>query len=367
MIAQEGYGMSIIFPMVPGVEINLYLLVFLSFAIGIISGFTGVGGGFLMTPALIILGFPAQIAVGTSLIWVMANSIVGSMRHRQNGNVDFKLGLTIAASSMAGVEIGSRCLQWVLTKGLAEETVLAVSIIIMLTLGVYTVWESLTSLNKTGKRQRKDGQPDSIHDTVSGFSFLHTLKWKPLVHFRKSGITISLWVILGIGLCTGILSGLLGVGGGFIMVPALIYLVGLPSFLAVGTDLFQIIFSSAYGALRNTMNGNVLIFAAFIMILSSATGVQCGVLGSRWLKGITVKLVLSFAILVAILGSGLKLINTVMNNSISWLPAAEKIVTFGGLGLVLIAIGLLFYWGIRMYHGKKVPEWFLAFGNHGSS
>jgi uncharacterized protein len=352
--------------MVPGIDINLYLLVLLSFAIGIISGFTGVGGGFLMTPALIILGFPAQIAVGTSLIWVMANSIVGSMRHRQNGNVDFKLGLTIAASSMAGVEIGSRCLQWVLAKGLAEETVLAVSIVILLTLGTYTVWDSLRSLIKTGITQPKNSQSDSSHGADSGFSFLSRLKWKPLVHFNKSGITISLWVILGIGLCTGILSGLMGVGGGFIMVPALIYLVGLPTFFAVGTDLFQIVFSSAYGALRNTMNGNVLIFAAFIMILSSATGVQCGVLGSRWLKGVCVKLVLSFAILIAMLGSGLKLINTIMDNAISWMPAAEKIVTFGGLGLVLLMIGILFYWGLRMYRGKRVPKWFLAFGNHSS-
>jgi uncharacterized protein len=357
--------MEIIFQMIPGIEINLFLLILLSFSIGIISGFTGVGGGFLMTPSLIILGFPVQFAVGTSLIWVMANSVVGALRHRQHGNVDMKLGFIIAAASMVGVEIGVRLLQWVLGMGLAEEMVLSISILILLTVGGYTLWESLKALYRSGGAQKKEFQSATISPTDLISARLGRLKLKPVVHFAKSGISISLWIILGIGLFTGVLSGLLGVGGGFIMVPSLIYLVGLPSFLAVGTDLFQIIFSSAYGAIRNTMNGNIIIFAAFIMILSSATGVQCGVLGSRFLKGVCVKLILSFAILIAILGSALKIANNITGDSASWLKPAEMAVTFGGLGLVIIVICTLFFMGIRSWQGKNVPRWFVAFGNSG--
>ena len=348
--------------MIPGVDINLFLLVLLSFSVGIISGFTGVGGGFLMTPALIILGFPAQFAVGTSLIWVMANSVVGALRHRQHGNVDMKLGLIIAAVSMGGVEIGTRLLHLALSLGIAEETVLAVSILVLLSVGGYTLRESLQSVRRVNEAQKRKVSINTTVQPPMPFARLRDIKLKPLIHFSKSGITISIWVILGIGLFTGILSGLLGVGGGFIMVPSLIYLVGLPSFLAVGTDLFQISFSSAYGAIRNTMGGNVIIFAAFIMILSSVIGVQCGVLGTRFLKGVCVKLILSFTIIIAILGSVLKLTNTITENPASWLKPAEMAVTFGGLVLVLLIILVLFILGIRNNRGKSVPGWFQALG-----
>ncbi len=133
--------MSVVFPMIPGTEINLPLLILLGFSVGTISGFAGVGGGFLMTPALMILGFPAQFAVGTSLIWVMCNSIVGTIRHRQHGNVDVKLGLIITSASMFGVEIGVRALNWVKNLGLAEAAVLAVSMIVLLAIGGYTLSE----------------------------------------------------------------------------------------------------------------------------------------------------------------------------------------------------------------------------------
>ena len=98
--------------MIPGVEISLFLIIFLSLAAGVISGFVGVGGGFIMTPALIILGFPAQFAVGTSLIWIMGNSIIGTLRHRQLGNVDMKLGILMMVFTTGGVEMGVRVLNW---------------------------------------------------------------------------------------------------------------------------------------------------------------------------------------------------------------------------------------------------------------
>ena len=114
------------FPMIPGVEINIFLLVFLGLAVGVVSGFVGVGGGFFMTPALIVLGFPANFAVGTSLTWITGNAVIGALKHGRLGNVDVKLGLVITAAAMGGMEVGVRILNWAKDIGLTDEIVLSV-------------------------------------------------------------------------------------------------------------------------------------------------------------------------------------------------------------------------------------------------
>lgn len=244
----------IAFPVIPGIEINLFLVVFLSLAVGIVSGFVGVGG-FLMTPALIILGFPAQFAVGTSLAWVMGNSIVGTLRHRQLGNVDMKLGILMIAFIMGGVEVGVRIMNWTRDAGLADTAVLSVSICVLLIIGGYTFWESSrTKVKLDDMVKRKEKSPE-IFEVSSISAKLQRIKIPPVIYFARSRITVSLWLLLAIGLFTGILAGFIGVGGGFIMVPSLIYLVGLTSFMAVGTDLFQIIFSAAFGSIRQSYDG----------------------------------------------------------------------------------------------------------------
>jgi uncharacterized membrane protein YfcA len=338
--------------MIPGIEINLLQMIFLSFSVGIVSGFAGVGGGFLMTPALIILGFPAQFAVGTSLTWVMANSIVATLRHKRHGNVDVKLGLIMAAASICGVEIGVRVLTWVKSMGIVDEAVLLVSIFVLVIIGGYILRDCFKSIvNKIDQELHNSNNPNTFS------SKLKNIKVRPLIYFPKSKITISLWIILGIGFSVGILSGFMGVGGGFIMVPSLIYLIGLPPFMAVGTDLFQIIFSAGYGSIRHMMNGNVIIYAAIIMLLSSAIGVQLGVIGTRYLKGISMKFILALTILVSIIGSILKLIGIFTNENVSWIKSAEISTIFGGLGLVLLIILSLLIMAIRNKHGIATPSW----------
>jgi uncharacterized membrane protein YfcA len=351
-IGVRGQRMSMVFPMIPGTEVNLLLIILLGFSVGMISGFVGVGGGFIMTPALILLGFPAQFAVGTSLAWVMGNSVVGTLMHKQRGNVDVKLGLVVTVSAIIGVEIGFRFLDWVKSMGLAEEVVLIISICILLAIGGYAFWESCKSV-----LQRRNAKKDASSDANLISAKLRQIRLRPVIYFSKSGITVSLWIVLGIGLFAGMLFGLMGGGGGLIMVPSLIYLVGLPSFIAVGTGLFQIIFSSAYGAIRHTMSGNVIIFASFIMMLSSVIGVQYGVLATRFLKGIYVKCILSFSILVASLGSILKLTGVLTENNISWLKPLEIAITFGGLGLIVIMIAGLLAFAVRFNGSRNIPKY----------
>ena len=153
------------------------------------------------------------------------------------------------------------------------------------------------------------------------------------------------------------LAGLIGVGGGFIMVPSLVYLVGLTSFMAVGTDLFQIIFSAAYGTIRHTMSGNVIIFAALIMVVASSIGVQFGVLVTRYVRGVSMRFILGISILIAAAGAILKLSSILLEKAATWLEIGSLAVTFSGVGLAMIMILVLFIMAICYRHGRHIPTW----------
>ena len=346
----------ITFSMLPGVDINLYLLTFVGLGVGIVSGFAGVGGGFFMTPALIVLGFPANFAVGTSLAWVMGNSIVGVFSHRRFGNVDMKLGLVMMVAAMGGVEVGVRILNWVTDLGLADEAVLSISICLLLIVGSYTLMESIKSKRQLDKMLEAEEVPSAVKASAISRK-LQNIHILPMLHFDKSRVTISLWIILAIGFLVGMLAGIMGVGGGFIIVPSLVYLIGLPSFMAVGTSLFQIIFSAAYGCIRHTMSGNVIIFAAFIMLVASCIGVQFGAIVTRYVRGISVRYILGISILLAAGGAVLKLLGVLLEGGAIWAEIGSLAVTFGGLGLTVIMILALFIMALRYRRGHHVPAW----------
>ncbi|MFC1912326.1 sulfite exporter TauE/SafE family protein [Chloroflexota bacterium] len=347
----------IVFPSLPGVEINLFFLVFIGISAGILSGFTGVGGAFIVTPALIILGFPANLAVGTSLTWVMGNSIIGVFRHRSLGNVDTKLGLTLLVAVMGGVEIGVRIVNWVRDIGLADEVVLLISICLLLIVGVYTVLECIKRKKHLDKILKKGEAPPPAMRSTSFSQKLQSINLPPMISYSRAGVTISLWIILAIGFLVGIIVGIIGVGGGFIMVPALVYLIGLPSFIAVGTDLFQIIFSAAYGSIRHTMSGNVLIFASLILIVASSIGVQVGALVTRYVRGVSARFVLGTTILLVAISSIFKLLSILMKEATVYLESGSVIIILSGMGLAVIMILLLLITANRYRRGQCIPSW----------
>jgi len=353
----------ITFPMVPGVEINVFLLLFLGLAVGVVSGFTGVGGGFIMSPTLIVMGFPAEYAVGTSLMWVMGNAIVGAFRHRQLGNIDIKLALFLMVFVMGGIEAGVRILGLAKHAGLANEAVLAISILVLFLVGGYTFFES----SRTKKRLDNAAAPDRGNAAAFEKAVLHApverIKLPPVIFFPKSGIRVSLWVLLVIGAGTGVLSGFIGVGGGFIMVPSMVYLLGVPSFIAVGTDMFQIIFSSAFGSIQHTISGNVIIFAAFIILLGSAIGVYFGAQVTKYLRGLCMRYILAGTIFVALAGSVIKLITFAADYTGPWAGYGTLAVMLGGMGLVLLALAGLFTAALCYQKGKHVPAWMLSLLN----
>jgi len=349
--------MMITFPMLEGIETNLLLLILLGFTIGIVSGFVGLGGGFLMTPALIILGFPASFAVGTSLVWMTGSAITGALRHRQLGNIDMKLGLWMVVGTMCGIEVGVRILDEAKNVGLANQAVLTVSIVILLIIGVYTLSEAhRTKVQLDEMIRKKEKLPPAMRGPVMS-QRLKMIGLPPMIHFTKSRLTISLWVILAIGFVTGVLAGFIGLAGGFVMVPSLVYLIGLPSFMAVGTSMFQIVFSAAFAGIRHTMSGNVIIFASFILLVSSCIGVQFGALTTRYVRGVSMRYILALSMLLCVLGSTLKLLDVSSELPVAWLQTGSIVVIFGGLGLLVIMIISLFVLAIRYRKSKYIPIW----------
>jgi len=347
----------IAFPQLPGIDINIFLLIFIGLGVGILSGFAGVGGGFFMTPALIILGFPAHFAVGTTLTWIVGNSVVGAFRHRRLGNVDMRLGLVIILAAMSGMEVGVRILNWTRSMGLANEVVLSISIFMLLLVGGYTLLEASTRKRLLDKMlAKKERLPPAMRAT-SLSQMLQSINLPPMLRFPKSQITISLWIILAVGFSIGVLAGIIGVGGGFIMVPALVYLIGLPSFMAAGTNLFQVIFSAAYGALRHTMSGNVIIFAAFIMVVASSIGVQFGALVTRYVRGVSARYILGISIVIIAIGAILKLLDILLRDVTAWPEVGASAVTFGGMGLIVVMILALFVTALRYRRGQHIPSW----------
>ncbi len=260
------------------------LLIFFGLVIGALGGFFGVGGGFLMVPMLnVVFGIPYNIAVGSDLGQMCGMSTAATVRHMRYGNIDFKLGFLMIAGTAVGVEVGASVLE--LLKHSGSLTLFGRSIDLMtfvmsvlyaallIFLAQAMIRESLRAVRALAHAD-EGGDQTPMSPTVVR---LRTLRLWPMVSLPRSGIeSISLWVILGVGFLTGWLSGMLGVGGGFIRMPALVYILGCPTVVAVGTDLFEIVFSSGYGVLTHAFKGNVHLVLVLALLIGTTVGAQVG-------------------------------------------------------------------------------------------
>ncbi len=276
---------------IAGVMINPILLAGIGFLVGILGGFFGVGGGFIAGPFMFWTGVPMNFVVGTDLAHMTGKSIVASKRHRTLGHVDMKLGAFMIFSTIVGVEIGAQIIEHLEETGAVDLVIGIVYIVILLLISGFTAWESLQAL-----RMIRSDQMD-VKDAV-GFKGLtrraQKIKIWPMMSFPNSGIaSISLWTVFGVGFITGVLSGALGVGGGFIRMPLLVYVLGVPTHVAVGTDLFEIVFSSGYGTITHALKGNVDFLMALVMQTGAALGAQIGATSTRFFAGPRIRLFFS--------------------------------------------------------------------------
>ncbi len=277
--------------------------------IGALGGFFGVGGGFLMVPMLnAVFGIPYNVPVGSDLGQMCGMSAAATVRHSRFGNIDFKLGTLMIAGTATGVEVGARILEVLKHSGtitllgrrfdLMTGVMSLVYAALLISLGVAMIRESLGTLRRSrGKVELAVGVPG----TPAALR-LRTMKLWPMVSLPSSGIeAISFWVILAVGFLTGLLSGMLGVGGGFIRMPALVYILGCPTVVAVGTDLFEIMFSSGYGVLTHGFKGNVHLGLVLALLIGTVVGGQIGASYTRKAGGPWVRFGLGCLIFVAVI------------------------------------------------------------------
>ncbi|MDP6612918.1 MAG: sulfite exporter TauE/SafE family protein [Candidatus Hydrothermarchaeota archaeon] len=344
-----------IFP-ISGAEINLLFPILLGFTVGIVGGFIGVGGGYMVTPALIIFGVPGNLAVGTDITHIAGKSVIATIRHRQLGNVDIRLGLIMVVSTMLGVEMGVQLINYFKARGLVDVVVLTASLILLFGIGVYTQVEAKKS-KKILDQMKKDGKKLPRDVMTSSFAGrIQRLEIPPMIHLETSRLRISFWIIFLVGFATGALAGFFGVGGGFIRVPALIYLVGTPTLVAVGTDLFEIIISAGYGSLRHGMSGNVDIMIALTMLLGATLGAQIGAIATSYVSGPSVRFVLSWSVLLALFGAALNLGYVLTERAIPILGLASKVVILVQMFILVgMIIGLVIVASLAR-RGYKVPE-----------
>ncbi len=282
--------MSIYLP-IAEMNINIFVIVFIGMAVGALSGLFGVGGGFLMTPLLIFLGIPPVVAVGTEAPHVLASSVSGVIAHWRKKSVDFKMGFFLLAGGIVGSTIGVNIFKILRSYGQID---IVIQILFVLFLGIIGFSMAFESARTTIKSYRTTS---SIRTKLHQHSWIHGLPFK--VRFRRSKLYISAIPPIVIGFIVGILSAMMGVGGGFIIIPAMVYILGMPTSVVVGTSLFQIIFVTANSTFFQAyLNQTVDIVLAALMILGGVIGAQIGVrigakLKAEYLRGLLAILVLA--------------------------------------------------------------------------
>jgi uncharacterized protein len=271
----------------------LYLVV-VGFVIGILGGFFGVGGSFIAGPALRLMGVDWNYAVGTDLAHIVGKSIVAAKKHRTLGNVDLKLGMIMALGTIGGAEGGAQLIQALKRAGNVNTVVSWVAIVVYVGISVFMLWESHKTLRLT-RRTGSDAKAVASKADHSAFGSvtkkIQRIRIWPMVSLPTSGIKeISLWIILVVALVGGFFSGFLGGGAGYIRMPSLVYVLGIPTHLAVGTDLFEIVISASYGTFTHAIKGNVDILIALVMHTGAVIGAQIGVVATQYFAGPKIRL-----------------------------------------------------------------------------
>jgi len=272
------------------------------FVIGIFSGLFGVGGGFLLVPLLnIVFNIPYNIAIGSSLLQMVGTSAASTLKHRGYGNIDYKLAGFIVMGSVVGVELGARVLMQLKSLGSITINTYIISTMDFWISIIYIILLSLvgTSMFLESKKAKKRAPQGGVVNTVFSQK-IQNAKIPPITSFPISNIEyISIYYLIAVGFGVGIFSGLLGIGGAFIMNPVLIYLIGVPTSVAIGTSLFQTIFVSGYGGLTHFFKGNIDFALVDCILVGSLVGSQLGVKIHNRLRGAYIRYYFSLVIFIA--------------------------------------------------------------------
>ena len=271
-------------------SVNIFIILGMGAAVGFLSGMFGVGGGFLITPLLIFYNVPPAIAVATGANQVIASSISGAITHFRRGSLDLKLGTVLLVGGLLGATVGIWIFQALRRLGQLDLAISLMYVVLLTSVGGLMMWESANAIRRARRNEQVTVKRTGQHNWV------HRLPFK--MRFKKSKIYLSVIPVIALGFGVGVLTSIMGVGGGFIMVPAMIYLLRIPTSVVVGTSLFQIIFVSTYATIvQAVVNHTVDIVLAFILMLAGVVAAQYGVRAGQKLKAEQLRALLALLIL----------------------------------------------------------------------
>ncbi len=285
------------------ISVNAFIILGMGAAVGFLSGMFGVGGGFLITPLLIFYNIPPAVAVATGANQVVASSFSGALSHFRRGSLDLKLGSALLAGGLAGASVGIFLFTLLRQLGQLDLIISLLYVVFLGVVGGLMLVESVNSLIRAAANKpvslRKPGQ----------HNWVHRLPFK--VRFKRSKIYLSIIPVLALGFGVGVLTSIMGVGGGFIMVPAMIYLLHVPTNVVIGTSLFQIIFVTAFTTVvQATTNQTVDVFLAGLLMIAGVIGAQYGVRVGQKLRGEQLRALLALLVLAVGVRLALNLVLT---------------------------------------------------------
>ena len=290
---------------IAGNSVNVVVIFMLGGLVGLLSGIFGVGGGFLMTPLLIMFGIPPTVAAASDSNQIVGASTSGCLAHYRLGNVDFKMGILLLIGGVLGGFMGVQAIKVLRAMGNADFLINVTYVLMLGGVGSYMFIESLQSLRKKDNSVTQEApKKKSRYATM-----LESLPFQ--TDFEKSGVRLSLLMPLVLGALVGVLAAIMGVGGGFIMVPIMVYLLRMPMHVVVGTSLFQILFTCInVTILQSYTNHTVDFVLALLLLVGSTIGAQFGTRISRKLKGEQLKILLATLVLVVMVKMLLSLLLT---------------------------------------------------------
>jgi uncharacterized membrane protein YfcA len=285
---------------IAGLSVNVFMMIGLGGIVGLLSGMFGVGGGFLTTPLLIFYGIPPAVAVASSATQITGASVSGVMAHGRRDGVDYHMGAVLVVGGALGAFVGGFAFRVLQAMGQIDTVVSLMYVVLLGGIGVIMARESIHSILARLRGERPQAQGKRHHPLIAALPF----RWR----FYKSGLYISPLAPLLLGFATGVMTVLMGVGGGFILVPAMIYLLGMSTRVVVGTSLFQILFVTAATTMVHAMTTHAVdIVLAGLLLIGSVTGAQIGARMTQLLKPEYLRLILAFMVLVIAFRMGLGL------------------------------------------------------------
>lgn len=318
---------------ISGVEIFWPGLVLIGFSVGVIGGFFGMGGAWMVTPGLNILGFPMAFAIGTDIAHIAGKSMISTIRHSKFGNVDYKLGVIMTLGTFVGIECGAQLIMYLERLGQVGPVVRWVYVA-FLALIALMVFSDYAKAQKKKKLGLVDG--DKGTEGFTWYKTFHKIRIPPMVHFKVAGITCSAWLPISVSFITGVLAGFLGIGGGLLRMPALVYFIGAPTHIAVGTDLFEVMISGLYGAFTYTLKGRIELVAVFVMLTGAAIGAQIGTVATKYAKGYGIRLAFGTAVLCCMISIILKQFG---------FGNAAAVLILGTIGVICVYIIIIMFRG----------------------